>query len=194
MLLGTPGASLLENLLTGGKVIMRAGEGIMRAGYGAKKKLKSLLPFHLLTNFDIMDYYKNEPRFNGVYSRNNLPKKIKKGAYVINLDEYNDICTHWIALYVSNNCIYFDSFGVEHIPKSELDMNRSSTLQIRSLGKKIMTVLCKRNLRSVEHRADKDNFIPYRPIGHAKNGCGKRNLSPDREATRNISFFSSRNN
>ena len=141
-----------------------------------------------------MDYYKNEPRFNGVYSRNNLPKTIKKGAYVINLDEYNDICTHWIALYVSNNCIYFDSFGVEHIPKSELDMNRSSTLQIRPLGKKIMTVLSKRNLRSVEHSADKDNFIPYRPIGHAKNGCGKPNLSPDREATRNISFFSSRNN
>ena len=38
MLLGTPGASLLGNLLTGGKGIMRAGEGIMRAGYGAKKK------------------------------------------------------------------------------------------------------------------------------------------------------------
>ena len=63
-----------------------------------------------------MDYYKNEPRFNGVYSRNNLPKTIKKGAYVINLDEYNDIGTHWIALYIRNNCIYFDSFGVEYIP------------------------------------------------------------------------------
>ena len=43
-------------------------------------------------------------------------KTIKKGAYVINLDEYNDIGTHWIALYVRNNCIYFDSFGVEYIP------------------------------------------------------------------------------
>ena len=43
-------------------------------------------------------------------------KQLKKGAYVINLDEYNDIGTHWIALYVSNNCIYFDSFGVEYIP------------------------------------------------------------------------------
>ena len=63
-----------------------------------------------------MEYYKNEPRFNGVYSRNNLPKTIKEGAYVINLDEYNDIGTHWIALYVRNNCIYFDSFGVGHIP------------------------------------------------------------------------------
>ena len=63
-----------------------------------------------------MDYYKNESRFNGVYSRDNLPKTIKKGAYVINLDKYNDIGTHWIALSINNNCIYFDSFGVEHIP------------------------------------------------------------------------------
>ena len=63
-----------------------------------------------------MDYYKNELRFNGVYSRDNLPKIIKKGAYVINLDGYDDIGTHWIALYVRNNYIYFDSFGVEYIP------------------------------------------------------------------------------
>ena len=57
-------------------------------------------------------------KFNGVYSRDNLPNKIKDGAYVINLDEYSDIGTHWIALYVYNDdVIYFDSFGVEHIPK-----------------------------------------------------------------------------
>ena len=56
-------------------------------------------------------------RFNGVYSRDNLPK-IKDGTYAINLDEYSDIGTHWVALYVRNNNItYFDSFGVEHIPK-----------------------------------------------------------------------------
>ena len=65
-----------------------------------------------------MKYYENESRFNGVYSRDNLPNKIKDGAYVINLDEYFDIGTHWIALYVKNNDItYFDSFAVEHIPK-----------------------------------------------------------------------------
>ena len=63
-----------------------------------------------------MEYYKNEPQFNGVYSRDNLPGMIKKGAYVINLDKYNDIGTHWFALYLRNNCIYFNSFGVEHIP------------------------------------------------------------------------------
>ena len=65
-----------------------------------------------------MKYYENEYRFNGVFSRDNLPNKIRDGAYVINLDEYSDIGTHWIALYVKNNDItYFDSFGVEHIPK-----------------------------------------------------------------------------
>ena len=73
---------------------------------------------HPLTNFEIIKYYENESRFNNVYSRDNLPNKIKDVAYVINLDEYSDIGTHWIALYVKNNDItYFDSFGVEHIPK-----------------------------------------------------------------------------
>ena len=41
-------------------------------------------------------YYQNKPRFNGVYSRDNLPKEINDGAYVINLDEYSGIETHWI--------------------------------------------------------------------------------------------------
>ena len=71
---------------------------------------------HPLTNFEIQKYYQNEPRFNGVYSRDNL-QKIKDGAYIINLDEYSDIGTHWVALYVQNNAVtYFDSLGVEHIP------------------------------------------------------------------------------
>ena len=55
-----------------------------------KKNLNILLPFHPLTNIEINENYKNEPRFNGVYSRNNLPNKNKKGAYVINLDEYKN--------------------------------------------------------------------------------------------------------
>ena len=58
-----------------------------------------LMPPHPLTNFEIQKYYENEPRFNGVFSRDNLPKKIKDGAYVINLDEYADTGTHWIALF-----------------------------------------------------------------------------------------------
>ena len=76
------------------------------------------LPAHPLTNFEIQEYYQNEPRFNGIFSRDNLPNIIKNSAYVINLDEYHDIGTHWIALYVNNKIVtYFDSFGVEHIPK-----------------------------------------------------------------------------
>ena len=70
MLLGTLGASLLDDLL----------------------------PAHPLTNFEMQDYFKNEPRFNGVYSRDNLPKTTKNGAYVINLDEYADVGTHRITL------------------------------------------------------------------------------------------------
>ena len=62
-------------------------------------------------------YYRNEPRFNGVYSRDNLPK-IKDGPYIINLDEYSDIGTHWVALWVDiNKVTYFDSFEVERIRK-----------------------------------------------------------------------------
>ena len=76
------------------------------------------MPAHPLTNFEIQEYYKNKPRFNGVCSRDNLPNTIKNGAYVKNLNEYADAGTHWIALYVNKNEItYFDSFSVEHVPK-----------------------------------------------------------------------------
>ena len=78
---------------------------------------------HPLTNFEIQKFYQNEPKFRDVYSRNDLPK-IKDGTYVINSDEYKSIATHLVALYVNGNnrkasfdAIFFDSFGVEHIPK-----------------------------------------------------------------------------
>ena len=62
------------------------------------------MPSHPLTNLEIQKYYKNEPRFNGDFSKNNLPeynsiKKIKDRAYIINLDEYANVGTHWIALF-----------------------------------------------------------------------------------------------
>ena len=90
------------------------------------------LPAHPLTNFEIQEYYQNEPRFNGGFSRDNLPNNnirskelgyaVKNGAYVINLDEYHDIGTHWVALYVNNKIVtYFDFFGVEHIPKEIME-------------------------------------------------------------------------
>ena len=71
------------------------------------------MPPHPLTNFEIQKYYQNEPRFNGVFSRNNLPEKIKDGAYVINLNEYADVGTHWIALFCyRNEIVYFNYFDV----------------------------------------------------------------------------------
>ena len=67
------------------------------------------MPPHPLTNFETQKYYQNEQRFNGVFSGNKLPKKIKDGAYVINLDEHAGTCTHWIALFCKKkktNCSF----------------------------------------------------------------------------------------
>ena len=80
------------------------------------------MPLHPLTNFEIQNFYQNESRFNGVYSRDNLSERssteIKDGAYAINLDQYSDIGTNWVAWHVNNNSVtYFDSFGVERIPE-----------------------------------------------------------------------------
>ena len=61
--------------------------------------MEFLIPPHPLTNFELQKCYKYEPRFNGIFSRNNLPKKIKDGAYIINLDEYANVGTYWIALF-----------------------------------------------------------------------------------------------
>ena len=73
------------------------------------------MPPHSVANFEIQKCYQIECKFNGVYSRNNLPK-IKDGACVINLDKDESIGTHWIALYVNGNnrrascdAIYFDA-------------------------------------------------------------------------------------
>ena len=96
------------------------------------------MPPHPLTNFEIQKYYQNEPKFNGVYFRDNLTE-IRDGVNVINLDEYSDIGTHWVVLYVNNdnnnnnnnnnnNSVnYFDYFGVEHIPKEiEISINNKN--------------------------------------------------------------------
>ena len=108
------------------------------------------LPAHPLTNFEIQEHYQNERRFNGVFSRDNLPNNnirpkglgsaVKNGAYVINLDEYYDIGTHWVALYVNNKTVtYFDSFGVEHIPKEIIKFIARKSFGLGSRRKKIIT-------------------------------------------------------
>ena len=92
---------------------------------------KFLVPPHPLTNFEIKDYYENDPRFNGAYSGDNLPKIIKNLIilfiiilHIINLDDYADVGTHCVALYVKNNEVfYFDSFSVEHVPEEIRQFN-----------------------------------------------------------------------
>ena len=102
------------------------------------------MPPDPLTKFEIKNYYENEPRFNGVFPKNNLPRKIKDGAYTINFDEYADVGTYWIALFSNRNEIfYFDSFGVEHVPKvikEFIDRPSSSASQKKSIKANIFRV------------------------------------------------------
>ena len=103
------------------------GQGLFRAGQGIKKK--SLTPFHPLTNFEIQEYFKDEKRFNDVYSRNNLPK-LKKGSYGINLDHSKNTGTHWVVIFVKKDeVIYFDSFGVEYIPKEIMERIKNKNIK-----------------------------------------------------------------
>ena len=132
MLLGTLGAVLFGNIL--------AGKGIAKTDFGNKKRKRNykswlwermgfLMPPHPFKNFEIEKYYQNEPRFNGIYSRNNLLKKIKDGAYVINLDEYADVGMHWIALFCNRSeIVYFDSFGVENVPEETKEFVRNKNI------------------------------------------------------------------
>ena len=77
-----------------------------------------LMPSHPLTNFQIQKYYQNEPILMVFFQEIIYLKKIKDGAYVINLDEYADVGTHWIALFCNKNeIVYFGSFGAEHVPE-----------------------------------------------------------------------------
>ena len=60
-------------------------------------KKQILIPPQPLKNFEIQKYYENERRFNIIFPKDNLPKTIKNGTFVISLDDYADVGTHWIA-------------------------------------------------------------------------------------------------
>ena len=94
-----------------------------------------------MTNFEIQSYYQNKLRFNGVYSRNKLPK-IKDGVCVINLDGCESVWAHWIALSVnSNNVKYFE---VEYIPKNTKKIigNESIITSIYSIQVNVIVLIC----------------------------------------------------
>ena len=91
---------------------------------------KNIILPHQLTNIEIQQYYENEPTFNGFFSRDNLPKTIKNGAYGINCDKYADVRTHWIALFCNKSeIVYFDSFGAEHVPEEIKEFIRNKNIK-----------------------------------------------------------------
>ena len=124
------------------------------------------MPSYPLTNFEIQNYYQNEPKFNGVYSRNNL-SKIKDGAYIINCDEYESTVTHWIALYVNaKNGTYFDSFRVEHITKKirKLIENKNITTniyRIQAYDPKMCGYFC---IGFIDFMFRSKNFLEYKNL------------------------------
>ena len=92
------------------------------------------MPPHPLASFEIQNYYQNEPKFIGVYSRNNLPK-MKEGSYVINIDKFKSIGTHWIALYANGN--NGSNLTVQYI---------SIALQLNILQKEILKIIGSKNI------------------------------------------------
>ena len=99
-----------------------------------KRFLVPLLPF---SNIETTKYFNYEPKFNGDFSRDNLPR-IKHGVYVINLDDKHPKVTHWVSLFIDRNtAVYFDSFVIEYIPQKVLDKikdksNTHNILKIQS--------------------------------------------------------------
>ena len=91
-----------------------------------------LMLTHSLTNFELQKYYENEPRFNGV----------KGGAYVINLDEYANVGTHWVALFCNRSEIaYFNSFGVEHVPEEIKEFVEIKSIKVNLFRKQANNLL-----------------------------------------------------
>ena len=90
------------------------------------------MPHRPLTNFEIQKYHQIKAKFNSVYLINNL-SKMKDGAYIIDLDEYESTGSLWITFYVNfKNVTYFGSFGVEHIPK-ETKKNSMEIIKIKQI-------------------------------------------------------------
>ena len=83
-----------------------------------QKKKEILMLSPPFTKLEIQRYFKNEPRFKGVYCQSSLKTTVKDWTYVVYLDECKSIGTNWTALYANRNSLtYFDNFGAEHTPE-----------------------------------------------------------------------------
>ena len=81
-----------------------------------------------LSKIEIAYYFKYKPRFNDVFSRNNLPR-IKDEPYVKSLNDKNCTGTHWVSLFIHKKvAIYFDSFGTEYIPQELLNKIKDTSI------------------------------------------------------------------
>ena len=66
-------------------------------------------------------YFNYKPRFNGVFSKDNLPR-IKNGVCVINLDDKHSKGTHWVSLFIDIiTAVYFDKFITNNIFRIQND-------------------------------------------------------------------------
>ena len=118
---------------------------------------------HALNNIEITNYFNDEPRFNGAFSRNNLPK-IKDGAYSINLNDKNSKGTHWVSLLTGKNlAVYFDSFGIEYLPQEVLNKikGKSITHNIFKIQNNESTVCGFYCIAFIEHMLAGETLLDY---------------------------------
>ena len=82
--------------------------------------------------------------FNGVFSRNNLPRITEDGGYIINLDDKGRAGTHWVAVHINGDqAVYFNSFGIEHLPEEILKFVRNKHLRVNIFrAQSIKSFLC----------------------------------------------------
>ena len=125
-----PLAALLVQPVISSVVKGISGRGVRRAvrGYIDDIWIKFLVSLYSLNDININNCFNYDPGFNGVFSRNNLPR-IKDRAYVVNLDDRNSKGMHEISLFIDRNLVaYFDSFGIEYIPQEVLNKIKDKSI------------------------------------------------------------------
>ena len=131
---------------------------------------------HPLNNIKITNYFNYKPRFNGIFSRNNL-SRIIDGVYVTNLDYRNRRETHWVWLFINKNtAVYFDSFGIEYILQELLNKIKDKSIahnmfRIQDNGSIMCRCYC---IGFIEYMLEGKNLLDYidlpSPHDYKKNG------------------------